>query len=1020
MNNMKSNWRWPLIAIIITISALQVFSQTTLTGKVIAEDTGQPLIGVNVLEKNTLNGTVTDVDGYFKISVPQDATLVFSFIGYSSEEIKVGNRTSIELQMQPKIERLEETVVIGYSSVKRKDLTGSIAVVDAEEAKSFAGTTITEGMMGKVAGVTILSTGEPGATPRVLIRGMGHFGDNTPLYVIDGIHTTEQPDFNPEDIESVQILKDASAAALYGTRGANGVIVITTKKGKSVKPKLTFYAISGIEQASKKIPMMNARDFADLNNMAYDNAGLPRMPGADSQFNPDIDTDWQDAFMKNGSIQNYNLTYSGGNSTGNYLFSAGYLNQVGIVLGPRFERYNFRVNTGINRGRLKVTQTLLYANTNSENLYYAGNPFIDMLRMLPTIPVYDPTVPGGFGIGSETNKTFGTNPVAAQELNDYNTYTDKIMGNVTAELGIFNFLTYKINLGLENNVWHNRRYRKPGLESFNRPQPYDELHEDRGKVYYVLIENTLNFNKSFGDHNLELMAGVSQLITDWKQLGGSVLDFPEPFPVMSAGTQSSQAYGTDAREGFLGYLGRLTYNYSGKYLLTVNFRRDGSSKFGPNYKWGNFPGVSAGWIISEEDFFNLDQINNLKLRGSYGILGNSDVRGSYNYSSYINTNVPYVFGTAQELSSGAITQLLSNADLRWQSKKIAGVGIDGAFFNNRFLLTLDYFNAITDDVLVNAPIPWTSGHLASAGGFLIVGSDPYSNVGKIKNQGFEFSGTYQETDKTFKYDITANISIIRNEVLRLSDGYEAIFYGPSKTTLGQPIGQFFLLRTDGIFQSEEEIASYVNANGTPVQPNASPGDIKYLDINGRDPQTGELTGEPDGIINLDDREFAGSPWPDFEYGITGNLYYKNFELSMFMDGSVGNKIFSNCRFTMERMDDNSNYPVWLDPWTEENKSNEYPRALYGAAAANNVYYESDRWLDNGSYLRLRSLRFGYNVKLPFIENANVYIQMQNLFTLSSYKMWDVVHPGWNAFSRGIDDGTFPNIRSYLIGVRFSL
>jgi len=1016
MNKTTYYGRLSGILIIMFLNVIQVYSQTSVTGTVTAADDGQPLPGVNVVEKNTMNGSVTDLNGVFSITVSPSASLVFSYVGFVTEEIEVGDRTQITVQMVTDIEQLEEIVVIGYTSVKRKDLTGSIAIVDVDEAKSFTGTTITDGMLGKVAGVTVLSTGEPGSVPRIQIRGMGHFGNVTPLYVIDGVQTTEQSDFNPEDVESIQILKDASAAALYGSRAANGVVVITTKKGKSGKPKITFHASGGIEQASKKIPMMNAREFADLNNMAYDNAGRPRMPGADSQFDPDIDTDWQDAVMKNGSVQNYDFSYSGGNSTGNYFFSAGYFNQDGIVIGPNFERFNIRLNTGINRGRVRVNQTFLYANTNSSNLY--GAPFIDMLRMLPTIPVYDPNVPGGFGIGSEANYTFGTNPVAHQELNDYNSYTDKIMGNVSAELDIFQFLSYKLNIGLESNTWHNRRYRKPGLESYNRPQPYDELHEDRGKVYSLLIENILNFNMSFGNHNLGVIAGVSSMVTDWKQLGGSVLDFPKPFPVMSAGTRDSQIYGTDATEGIIGYLGRLTYNYSDKYLLTFNFRRDGSSKFGPNYKWGNFPGVSAGWILSEEDFFTPGWINNLKLRGSYGILGNSDVRGSYNYTSFINTNVPYVLGTSQELAPGATTQTLSNPDLRWQSKKIAGAGIDGILLDNHILLTLDYFHAITDDVLVNAPIPWTTGHLSSAMGFM-VGVDPYSNVGKIKNHGVEISVTYQERESNFKYDITGNISVIRNEVLKLSEGYEAIFFGPSKTTVGQPIGQYFVLRTDGIFQSVAEIESYINDDGQPIQPDISPGDIRYKDINGRDPLTGELTGEPDGMINLDDREFAGSPWPDFEYGLTSNFYYKNWSLGMFFEGAVGGSIFSNTRFTMERMDDNSNYPKWLDPWTEENGSNTHPRALYGAAAANNVYYESDRWLDSGSYLRLRSLRLGYNLSLPYIDNANVYLQMQNLFTISSYKMWDVIHPGWNAFSRGIDNGTYPNMRSFLIGVQFS-
>jgi TonB-dependent starch-binding outer membrane protein SusC len=330
-------------------------------------------------------------------------------------------------------------------------------------------------------------------------------------------------------------------------------------------------------------------------------------------------------------------------------------------------------------------------------------------------------------------------------------------------------------------------------------------------------------------------------------------------------------------------------------------------------------------------------------------------------------------------------------------------------FNNSILLTFDYFHSITDDVLVNAPIPWTSGHYS--------GPDPYSNVGKIKNHGVELALTYQQVKSDFSYDLTTNISMVRNEVLKLSEGYDAIFFGPTKTTVGMPIGQFFILRTDGIFQNQEEILAHVDENNNPIQPNASPGDIRYKDLNGRDPETGELTGEPDGVINLDDREFAGSPWPDFEFGVTANMSYKNWEMRLFFEGSYGNMIFSNTRFVMERMDDNSNYPKWLDPWTEENQSNEYPRALYGAAAANNVYAESDRWLDNGSYLRLRSLRIGYDVPLNSMK-TNVFVQMQNLFTISSYKMWDVVHPG-DVFTRGIDYGTYPNVRSFIIGLNLT-
>ncbi|MCC9135359.1 SusC/RagA family TonB-linked outer membrane protein [Pontibacter silvestris] len=991
----------------------------TVTGRV-TDSNGEALPGVTVALQGTTVGAFTDVEGNYTLAVPDDqenGTLIFSFIGYVTQAIQINNRTVINVTLDEDVKALEEVVIIGYQTVRKTDLTGAVSVVDANDAQRVTANTVAESLQGLAAGVTVRNTGAPGATASIDIRGTGTFGANQPLYVIDGMLSNATPDFNPNDIESIQVLKDASAAAIYGSRAANGVIIITTKRGKEGPLQITGSVKTGIQQFPKRWDLMNSSEFAALNRQAYINSGLTPQTSVSTEYDPNVDIDWQDALMRTGSTQDYNLSLSGGSATGNYLVSGNYFRNKGTIIDNSFERASFRVNTTGERGRFSFGEFFLFSYTHDD--YLEGNPLVEMLRMLPTMPIQSsryvgPSNPEGWAVGDPTfANTFGTNPVALQRLSQRDQYSYRIRGNAFVAFEILENLSYKFNAGLETNFDNFKGFRRPGVVRQGTPNVLATSDENRAQFISSLFEHTLNFERQIGDHNISAVAGISNQIFRYEQLYGQKQNLPlntgtgEYYTVLNQGDNPTVGSYIN-KWAILGYLGRVNYNYKDRYLVSASFRRDADSRFGPEYRWGNFPSASVAWRISEEDFFGATWVNDLKLRASYGALGNSEVLSPWQYFGRISPFPRAVFGADQTIQSGATNIQLANPDLHWEEKKTTNFGVDAGFLNNRLTVTAEYFISKTEDVLTNLPVPLTTGNAAPSG----TTSAPPVNAASLQNTGIELSATLRSVENPFKWDLNLNLTHIKNEVLELGNlgaGRSYIQSGDARTEVGRAIGEWYVLETDGIFQSQAE----VDAHG--IQPWAQPGDIRYVDVNG------------DGVLDVDeDRTYVGSPWPKIQGGLIWNASYKNFSFSMQWYGVAGNKIYNRPRYWTDRMDENASYRSDLSPWTPENTDTDDPRigiANDDQGIQFNARPDTDRWLEDGSYLRLRNLEIGYNLPENLLErvglrSARVSLSGQNLFTFTKYTGLDPDVTGTNIFERGLDNGQYPSLRIYSIGAQF--
>ncbi|MBO3271773.1 SusC/RagA family TonB-linked outer membrane protein [Hymenobacter defluvii] len=1000
-----------------------------VTGRVVDEK-GTGLPGVNVVVKGTTNGTQTDADGRYTLTVPDGATLVFSFVGYTAKEVAVSGQTTINTALAPDNQALSEVVVVGYVTQDRQNITSAVSSLDVREANKVPVPTLAQSIQGRVAGVQVESAGNPGAVPNILIRGVGTVGSGSnPLYVIDGLWTDNIRDLNPNDVESTTVLKDASSTAVYGSRGANGVILITTKRGQSGEPKISFNGYAGVESIYRKYDLTNHSQWADWANQAAINAGIPSpSPGAvkgTPAYSDAVDTDWQKEFFRTGKIQDYNVSFSGGSNSGknatNFLISGGYFNQDGIVKGPKFERYSVRLNSGLTRGRLKLGQSALLTHINTTLLNEV--PFVDVLTELPGIPVYNPANFGGYGYGSANLFNYSVNPIGAQQILNRTQKNNRLQGSANADFAIFDFLSYRLNLGLEIHDYNDRNARKEGYIRLGESNPNTTyLFENRGTQRFTLVENTLNFNKRFGDHNVTALLGYSEQTYHADNATANATGFPSApqyFFVLGAGTNTATAPivgGGIDEYAKRSYFSQLNYDYKGRYLLTGSFRRDGSSRFDPDRRYANFGAGSLGWRISEEEFFKtaLPVVNNLKLRASYGVNGNDQLgnAGNYAYQAVVNQTIYYPLGTGQTLINGAIQPALESRGIRWESRYTTDFGLDMALLDNRLTLSTDYYISTTKNALVNPPLP---GYLGVAG----AGAYPFANLGEIENRGFEFALGYHENRKAFTYGADLTLTTIKNEVLALSDLQPNVpgFIGTTpitRTSVGQPISRLYLLKMIGVFQSEEEILNYRSANGTVIQPLAKPGDVKFEDTNG------------DGSINFDtDRQFVGNPFPKLQYGLNLTAAYKGFDLSVFFQGVTGNDVFNSTRASLDILDGAGNFRSDIQPWTPENGSNTTPRLVYGGGAGNVKNYEraSTRWVEDGSYLRLKNVQLGYtlpqsvNSLIPGLGSVRVYVTGRNIVTFTKYTGFDPETPGLGIFGRGLDDGTYPNVRTFTGGLQ---
>lgn len=968
----------------------------TITGKVMDQN-GNPLPGAIVKLKNMTIGTMTGAEGSYSIrSQEQKGTLIFSMIGYTSQEVDISGRKTIDVKLTEEYNALNEIVVVGYGTQLKKDLTGAISVVKASDVQKKQATTVAEALQGQASGIKVRGGGQPGSEAQIQIRGLKNLFDSNPLYVIDGLITSANRDFNPNDIESIQILKDASAAAIYGSRAANGVIIITTKKGKEGPLQIDFSGKTSI-QTIPRYKLAATEEFSKLNFMAYDNANVTRQ-----KLDLSTNTDWQDAAFRTGNVQDYTASFSGGGKSSSFLVSAGYFGNKGTVISTGFDRYSLRVNTQGTKGIFSIGENLAITNSKSDEI--SGNPIIDVIRLLPTIPVYNPANPGGYGYGDEAKaRTFGTNPVAIADLEDRTNENQRIRGNVWAELKFFPELKYRLNLGYESSNDHYTYLRKRGNWTLNQPLDPAIANENRANFSTKLIEHTLTFNKSLGKHTLNVIAGQSYQRDDYAQIWGTkrnLLANPDGgyYNVLDQGNEG-QLGGFKNRSDLISYFGRLEYNYADKYLLNGVMRRDGNSRFGPGYKWGNFPSVSAAWRISKEDFFTSSWINDLKLRASYGTLGSSNT-DYYDYIGVINTFSTIAMGTDQHIEPGAIQVKLANDNLHWEKLTQQNYGFDASFLNNKLTVSSEYFIAKTKDVLFGFPIALTTGN---------DGGNPRVNGVTLQNKGFEFSAAYKEDSTPFKYSASANFTLLRNKALDFGYNRNNIYVGNTVTEVGQPIGMWYVLQTDGLFQSMDEVNSYKNAAGKLIQPEAKPGDIRFKDNNG------------DGQITNSDKVVVGSPWPKYELGLNLSGSYKGFELNMDWFGSFGARVFNGPRSVMDRFDDNSNYRAGIQPWTPENPNTNVPRAYYGSTL--NSRGDSDRWLENGSFFRMKYISLSYKVpesvvkKIGF-QNARVTLSGQNLITFTKYTGLDPEFSNGSVFEKGYDFGAFPNVRMYSLGLQF--
>lgn len=979
----------------------------TVTGTV-TDVSGEPIIGANIRIKGTTTGTITDIDGNFSIKAEPQSVIEVSYIGYLTQETVINNQKSIRFLLKEDTKTLDEVVVIGYGVQKKADLTGSVANINTEKLNTQSNANIGQALQGKIAGVDIVSQGgAPGSGTRIMVRGIGTLNNASPLYIVDGMYMNSIDHINPNDIASIDVLKDASSAAIYGSRAANGVIIVTTKEGSNTegKPIIDLSVNLGISTASKFLDMLDAKGWAEVTTIARQAIGKPALDMATDLANKP-DNDWQDIMFRPALMQNYNLSVKGGGKYSTYYTGLGYFNQDGIVKGTNYQRYNIQSKNDYKRGIFSAGTNLIISFSHDKPLHQElrGGMIGTILQSVPTLEKYDDTREGGYG-GTYGDVVNIPHPLAIIDDNIMDRYNEnvKIFANLYAQIELFKGLKYKLNLTPDFSFERYKNYLNKydfGLATNSITQ----LTERQRRRRNILVENLLTFDRTFGEHKISALAGYTYQDSRFRHIQAYGEGLPQGLEEIDAATTNRSNEGNSWRSVLTSILGRVFYSYQNKYLFTATIRRDGSSKFGKNNRYGYFPSFSLGWNVAEEKFMeNVHWLDQLKLRGGYGVLGNQEI-DNYQYSSTITTGINYPDGNGG-LLQGAFPKNFANPDIKWEETAMTNVGIDFMAFNNRLSLTADYYVKNTKDILLTVPIPISSGGA----------NDPIRNAGKIRNNGFEFNlGWMDQPNPDISYGINLIGSFNKNKVIAMGSESGSIKGGStnqnittSETKAGYPIGGYWLISTAGYFNSQEEVDAYAK-DGKKIQPAAEPGDIKFVDANN------------DGVINDDDRVFQGSPFPDFTFALNGNMRYKNFDLSIGLQGVLGNKIYNATRQTLEDVTKGSNFLAsCLDYWTPENKNASHPRLTWDDPNRN-THAESDRYLENGSYLRLRSVQLGYTFPQTWfkgaIQHARVYINAENLFTITSYSGYSPDVNADNANYRGFDNFIYPTNRTFMLGL----
>jgi len=1043
----------PLPAVASSLAQQQTVK---VTGQVVDQD-GEPLIGATVKVKGTNVATVTNLDGEFEVNASSNATLVISYIGYKDLEIAVRGRSALgEIKLESDAVGLEQVVVVGYGVQKKADLTGSVAVVNAEELKRVSNSNISTMLEGKVAGVQITSDGQPGADPSVRIRGIGSFGSTAPLYVVDGVPMgTTIRDFSPNDIETIQVLKDASAGAIYGSRAANGVVIITTKNGKKDQPlKVDYKGYFGIDKIpSSTYDIMDANQYSQYLGQACSNSGTP-LPGGYSlnpetgryQFMDDTNTDWFKEVFKTGIRQNHNVNLSGGGAHNTYNIGLDYFNQKGTLegAGPNYERFTARVNNTMETKFIKFRTSLVYSHSSQDGMglsnaseYVQGlygdvtNVLRGTLLMQPTIKAYDETTwvlddkvgsassfnydAYGYGVYYDTvhGDISASNPLLVNNLLTRNTIVDRVVATGSADVDILKMigfepanhhLNYKLNLSYSKTHAKDKTWVSAWIQS-NRvylDKSNEKLTEGSRTYSDYLIENTLTYDGTFGLHHFNLVAGQTYQEENTHILNGWGVNFSEPYFLQIQNAADTYSESWEYKHAITSFIGRLNYDYDGKYLLSAVIRRDGSSRLTKNIRWGTFPSVSVGWRFDKEKFFPFDRnvVNMFKVRGSYGVLGNEAAVGDYAYQAVLaRNNMTYSFGN--NAVTGSAISTFVNEHIAWEKKKTMNVGIDLAFLNNRIEFTAEWYKNKSEDLHYGVPVP------ASAG---VANTSVTMNAASMENSGFEFSATYRNRDHALKYEVSANLSTLKNKVTSLGFGTESYIAGAYITQVGQEVGKFYGWVYEGIARTQADLDDHATQLGANI------GDCLYKDIN------------EDGVIDANDQTVLGSGLPKVNFGLSGRVEYKGFDLSISTFGALNYHVSDDIWNSLNSCYGPGNKDVAMldaNRFSEDGLTyiSSVPRTYFANNATlawNDLF--SDRKIQNAAYWKIANVELGYNFPDKWfkgvVTGVRAYVSAQNLHTFTKYKGYNVDYAG-GTFTPGYNFCSFPSARSFMAGILFS-
>jgi len=983
-----------LFVMLMFVSPNAMAQKINLRG-LVHDASGQGLSGVTVTDKkNATTAAITGIDGKFMLSVEPQTILKISYLGFEPQEINVAGRTTIDIVLKETATTLDELVVIGYGTARKSDLTGSVSSVGQQIMGDKPVLSLGQALQGRAAGVYVVDNGNPQSNVSLKIRGLGTINNSDPLYVIDGVPMSMGlSSINVEDIENIDILKDASATAIYGSRGANGVVMITSKRGKSGDGKLSLKANTGISEATNIPKMLNASQYAQLNNDLLSAAGLTTNPLWTDPTTLGKGTDWVNAMFNTAYSQNYAVSYSGGNDKNNYYVSAGYTDRQGIVKSVDFKRLTFQFN-GDNQVKkwIKFGHNLTFSFDKKTNGTYNLS---DVFKSLPVVPIYneDGTYAGPEGnsyyYGDRRNQ-YGTAETDKNKIDEYN-----LVGNIYGELSIINGLKFKSLVGAEAKINYTTNF----IPAYDwKPTSVDNssLEKGTGRYFTYLLDNYFTYNKKFGDHNVNVMAGTSlQWGVDDYFTGMKGTFLKDEVNQVDNGTEKLSLTGSGSEWSLASLMFRTNYSYKNKYLLTATVRRDGSSRFGANNRWGTFPSFSGAWRLDEEKWFHRDSwFSNAKIRAGYGVTGNQNI-GNYSFASSFNTGIYSFNGTTV---STLVAHKMANPNVHWEEVRQTNIGTDLGFFNNRLRLSIDAYNKVTNDMLIPMDIPVSTGY-----------SDidvPSINAGKINNKGFEvtLSGDLFNR-KDFIWTSSLNLSFNKNKIISLNSNTPT-YYGSVEMSgntrvhmEGYPIGSFYGYVTDGLFQTQEEVDNWA----IQVAGSTAPGDIKFKDL------------DNNGVIDDNDRTIIGNPFPDLTYAWDNTFRYKGFDLELFLQGIYGADVYNANRIYQEGMSVAFNqYATVLKRWTGEGSSNSMPRAVY--SDPNKNASSSTRFIEDGSYIRLKNVTLGYNLPKRLTgkitaNNIRFFVSGQNLLTLTDYTGFDP-----EIDISGFDLGNYPVTRTVIFGI----